>query len=152
MLFARHADPVLLVGRTLLAAIFVASGLMKLVAPTATAAYIASYGVPMPMVAGVAAGVLELVAGLLLVAGVQTRWTAIVLAAFLVPVTAIFHNPFGLSGAEAQLQIVQVLKNLAIMGGLLVVAGAGAGRVSVDARVDSSAARASSAAPAKMAA
>lgn len=152
MSFARYADVVTLVGRLLLAAIFVASGVMKLATPTATAAYIEAHGLPVPLAAGILAGLLELAAGLLLAAGFQTRWAAVVLAAFLVPVTAIFHNPLGLSGAEAQLQIAQVLKNLAIMGGLLVVAGFGPGRFSLEARAASPARASDTPAPATKAA
>lgn len=152
MSFARYADAVTLVGRSLLAAIFVVSGVMKLATPEATAAYIASQGLPAPLALGIAAGLLELAAGLLLAVGFQTRWAAVVLAAFLVPVTALFHNPLGLSGAEAQLQLAQLLKNLAIMGGLLVVAGVGPGRFSVDARVGSSAPSSETSAPAAKAA
>jgi putative oxidoreductase len=58
----------------------------------------------------------------------------VALAVFLVPVTAIFHNPAGLAGMEAQTQVIQVLKNLAIIGGLLSVASWGAGALSLEVR------------------
>lgn len=152
MSFARYADAVTLAGRVLLAVIFAVSGMMKLAAPTATATYIASHGLPVPLAAGLLAGLLELAGGVLLAVGFQTRWAALVLAAFLVPVTAIFHNPLGLSGAEAQLQIAQVLKNLAIMGGLLFVAGTGPGPFSLEARAGSPARASDTPAPATRAA
>ena len=98
----------------------------------ATSGYIASKGLPAPMILGVAAGVLELVAGLALLVGFRARYAALALTAFLVPVTIIFHNPIGLAGVEAQMQVIQVLKNLAIAGGLLAIATRGAGALSLD--------------------
>jgi putative oxidoreductase len=123
-----------LAARVALAAIFLVSGFGKLAGPAGTAAYIASKGLPLPMLAAIGAGVLELAGGLMLLVGLRTRWAAIALAVFLVPVTALFHNPAGLAGMEAQLQVIQVLKNLAIIGGLLSVASWGAGALSLDAR------------------
>lgn len=125
-----------LVARGSLAAIFLISGLGKLAGPAGTAAYIASKGLPLPMLFGVLAGVLEIGAGALLLTGVRARYAALALALFLVPVTVIFHNPLGLTGMEAQIQIIQVLKNLAIIGGLLAVTTRGAGALSLDARRD----------------
>ncbi len=124
-----------LVARGSLAAIFIISGVGKLAGPAGTAAYIASKGLPAPMLLGVLAGVLELGAGALLFAGFRARYAALALALFLVPVTAIFHNPIGLGGMDAHMQVIQLLKNVAIIGGLLVVATRGAGALSLDGRL-----------------
>jgi len=125
-----------LAGRVLLAAIFVCSGLMKLAGPAATAAYIAAQGLPIPMALAVGAGILGFVAGMLLLTGYRVEWAALALAAYLVVVTPIFHNPIGLADEEAQLQCIHALKNLAIVGGLLLAAASGRGPISAESRLE----------------
>jgi len=124
-----------LAARTALALIFLSSGLSKLAAPESTGSYIASKGLPFGTLLAVAAGVLELAAGTSVLLGLRARWGAFALIAFLIPVTLIFHNPFGLQGTAAQMQMIQFMKNLAIAGGLLAIAAFGSGPVSLDARV-----------------
>jgi putative oxidoreductase len=118
-----------LLGRVLLAVIFILSGVGKVAAPGATQGYIASVGMPMPLVAYIAAVVVELGGGLLLLIGYRTREAALALAIFSVVAALAFHNNF----AE-QNQMIHFLKNLAIAGGLLQVVAFGAGRLSVDKR------------------
>jgi putative oxidoreductase len=108
--------------RSLIALVFLAAGIGKLMAVQGTAAYIRSKGLPAAPILAVAAAALELTAGALLVVGTKARAAAVALAVFLVLVTAIFHNPVGLPPAEAQAQAQQVFKNLAILGGLLLIA------------------------------
>lgn len=72
--------------------------------------------------------------GVSVLAGWKTRWGVTALLAFLAPVTVVFHGFWAYSGAEAQLQMIQFLKNLAIAGGLLALGAAGPGPISVDAR------------------
>jgi putative oxidoreductase len=124
-----------LAARLAIAAIFIHSGLGKLSSPEGAAGYIAAKGLPAPMLMAVGAGLLELLGGLALVAGLRTRWAAVALALFLVPTTFFFHNPSGLDAAAAQMQSVQVYKNLAIAGGLLMLASWGAGPLSLDGRL-----------------
>ena len=100
--------------RVLIAGIFLVSGAGKLTDVQETAADIAELGLPLPVLAALAAGVLELVCGVLLVLGRKTGWTAAALLLFMVPVTLLFEHPFRGPGA-----IYDFLKNLAIMGGLL---------------------------------
>lgn len=123
-----------LAARVALAAIFVVSGFGKLVAPAGAAAYIESKGLPLPMIAAVGAGVLELAGGVMVLVGLRARVAALALAAFLVPATLLFHNPIGLAGAEGHMQLIHALKNLAIIGGLLSVAASGAGPLALDGR------------------
>ena len=123
-----------LAARLALASIFVVAGFGKLAAPEATGAYLATKGLPVPVVLAVFAGVVEFVGGLLLITGYRTRLAGLTLAAFLIPTTLLFHTSLGLPGLEAQMQQMQLLKNLAIGGGLLALATYGAGALSFDAR------------------
>lgn len=117
------------VGRVLLASLFLMSGLSKLGAAGATMTYIASAGVPLPGVAYAITLVIEIGAGLLLLLGFQARVAAAVLALFSVAAAILFHGNFA-----DQNQVVHLLKNFAIAGGLLQMAAVGAGRLSLDAR------------------
>ncbi len=123
-----------LVARLAVAAIFLHGGWGKLGGLDGTAAFIASKGLPAPALGAIFAALLELFGGLALALGIGTRWVALALAIFLVPVTIFFHNPFGLEGAAAQLQWIQVYKNLAIAGGLLAFTAFGAGPLALEAR------------------
>jgi putative oxidoreductase len=120
----------LVVARVGLGAIFLASGLGKLAAWSGTVAYAGSRGVPAILLAGAVA--LELAGGVSILAGWKTRWGVAALLAFLAPVTVVFHGFWGYQGAEAQLQTIQFLKNLALAGGLLALWAAGPGTLSVD--------------------
>lgn len=117
------------IGRLLIAAIFLLSGVGKVFAPGGTQAYIAAAGLPLPVVAYLVAVIVEVGGGLLLVLGYQTRAVAAVLIVFTVAAALGFHNNF----AE-QNQMIHFLKNIAIAGGLLQVVAFGAGGFSLDAR------------------
>jgi putative oxidoreductase len=116
-------------GRVLLAAIFVASGLSKLGDPAGTAAYISSVGLPLPQLAAWGAIAVELLVGIALIIGFQTRVAALVLALFSVVTALLFHNDFA-----DQMQMIMFMKNIAIAGGLLQVAAFGGGPISIDGR------------------
>ncbi|KTS11186.1 LysR family transcriptional regulator [Methylobacterium radiotolerans] len=116
-------------GRVLMSAIFLVSGAGKLAAPAATLATIEAAHLPLPPLAYAAATVVEVVGGLLLVAGYRTRPVALVLALFAVATAVTFHAALG-----DQNQMFHFLKNLAMAGGLLQVAAFGAGPLSLDAR------------------
>lgn len=126
-----------LVGRILLAAIFLISGTGKIAAPVATAGYIAAMGLPLPALGVLLAIVVEMGGGLLLVFGYQTRLIALLLAAFSIVTGLVFHNTIG-----DQNQMIHLLKNFAMAGGLLQLAAFGAGAFSIDRRTDKSAVRA----------
>jgi putative oxidoreductase len=127
-------DVPILVARILLALMFVLAGFGKLAGLERTAGYIASNGLPLPMVLAVATGVLELVAGVLLIIGWQARWAALALAAFTVVASVLFHNFWAMPAEQQMMQQLMFMKNLAVTGGLLLVFGFGAGSLSLDAR------------------
>lgn len=119
-----------LVGRFLMAYVFVTFGLMKFRHLTATADLMASHGLPDPAglhLLALAAGLVEVVGSLSLFVGLQTRLTALVLFLYLIPTTIIFHIIPG-----DPMERVNAFKNLAIMGGLLIVATQGGGGLSFD--------------------
>lgn len=119
--------PLDLLGRLLLGMIFVLAGANKLGAIDGTVQYLASVGLP-GMLAYPAA-LFELVAGLAIIAGYQTRVAALLLAGFCVVTAFIFHMQ-----PDDQMQMVMLMKNLAIAGGFLVLARTGAGPISIDSR------------------
>ena len=118
-----------LVGRILLAAIFVLSGVGKIFAAEATLGYITAVGLPFPQLALLGAVVLEIGGGLALAVGYKTRLAAAALAVFSLVAGLIFHGAIG-----DQNQFIHLLKNFAIAGGLLQVVAFGAGPLSLDAR------------------
>lgn len=115
-----------LIGRILLAHIFILAGLSKLGAGYAgTQGYMDAMGVPgmlLPLVI-----LLELGGGLALAIGYKTRLAAWALAAFSIVAAVIFHN-----NLSDQMQMILFMKNLAIAGGLLILAEHGAGFYSLD--------------------
>jgi putative oxidoreductase len=123
-----------LAGRILLALLFVISGIGKVTGFSGTSAFMASKGMPMTEVLLVGAIAVELLGGLMLVAGFKARWAALAILLFTIPATIIFHNPAGLDAQAAQGQMIHLLKNLSIMGGMLLVAAFGPGAWSVDRR------------------
>ena len=118
-----------LIGRVLLSAIFIISGLGKLAAPAATIGYIASTGLPFAPLALAIAIAVELGGGVLLLLGVKARLVAAGLAAFSIVTGLAFHNAVG-----DQNQMIHLLKNFAMAGGLLQVVAFGAGAFSFDNR------------------
>lgn len=117
------------IGRVLLATIFVFSGVGKLLAPAATLGYIQSSGLPLAPLAMAIAVAVELGGGIALALGIQTRLVAAVLAAFSIVTALAFHTSFG-----DQNQLIHLLKNVAMAGGLLQVVAFGAGAYSFDNR------------------
>ena len=114
-----------LTARILLSAMFFMAGLSKIGAYAGTQGYMESQGVPgflLPVVIGV-----EIIAPVLLVAGWQTRYAAIALAGFTATSALLFHLDFA-----DQIQSIMFMKNMAITGGLLLLATHGAGELSID--------------------
>lgn len=123
-----------LLGRVLLALIFVLSGWGKIASFDMTVGYMASKGLPMTEVLLVLTIAIELVGGLMIVFGWKARWAALAIFLFLIPTTLIFHNFWAVDPAEMRNQMNAFMKNVAIMGGMLYVMAFGPGRLSVDER------------------
>lgn len=123
-----------LVARVLLAYIFVLSGSGKIAEFAGTAGYMASQGMPFAELFLVGAIILEIGGGLSVALGWKARWGALALIVFTLPTTLIFHPYWAVEAAQAQMQMIQFNKNLAIMGGLLYVMAFGAGPLGLDSR------------------
>ena len=123
-----------LAGRVLLALVFLLSGIGKLRGFDGTVAYISSVGLPLAGVLAALALALEIVAGVALILGYRTRWAALALAAFTLVAAFLFHNFWSMPEQAQVMQQIMFLKNLAIAGGLLMVAAYGPGAWSVDRR------------------
>ncbi|MGB8856600.1 MAG: DoxX family protein [Burkholderiales bacterium] len=121
-----------LIGRALLAIIFIISGFGKITGFGGTAGYMASKGVPMAEVLLIPTILIELGGGLMILLGWKARWAALAIFLFLIPTTVIFHGPWQFPAAEAQGQMIHFMKNLAIMGGMLLVFAHGSGPFSID--------------------
>lgn len=127
--FIKTLSSLPLIGRLLMAVIFVFSAVGKMGAPAMTKGYIAAMGLPFPDLLFVLSIVVELGGGLLLAVGLGTRTTALGLAAFSIVTGLVFHHAI-----SDQNEMFHLLKNLAMAGGLLQVAAFGAGAFSLDAR------------------
>jgi putative oxidoreductase len=112
----------LLLGRALLSAIFILSGLGKLPHFHDVAGMMAGKGIPLASIALVITLFIEIGGGLLVFTGYKARYAAVVIALWLVPVTLVFHHFWGIPAEQQQEQMINFLKNVAIMGGLLVLA------------------------------
>lgn len=116
-----------LVARIFLAQIFLLSGIFKIGGYEGTQGYMEAMGVPGMLLPLVIA--LEIGGGLALIAGWQTKWVSLALAGFTLVAAVIFHN-----NLADQMQMIMFMKNIAITGGLMLLAVHGAGSLSIDGR------------------
>lgn len=116
-----------LLGRILLALIFIMAGVGKIMDPVGTQAYMASVGMHPTLSLMIGAIIVEIGGGLSLILGCKARLGASALFLFLIPTTLLFHINFA-----DKMQMILFLKNLGIMGGLLMVASFGPGPFSLD--------------------
>ena len=130
----KYSAYVSLAGRILLALMFIPAGFGKLTNIGGTAGYIASRGLPFPSVLAVLVGALELFGGLALVIGFKVRWVGLAMALFTLAASMLFH-PFW-SVPEAQQMVTKLLfmKNISVVGGMLLISALGAGALSLDER------------------
>lgn len=128
-------DAMALLGRALIALLFVPAGWSKIGGFSGTAGYIASKGVPLPEVAAAIAILVELGLGLMLLLGWRTRLAALGIAVFTVVITFIFHNFWAVPAEQVMAQQQNFFKNLAVVGGLLAFTVFGAGGWSLDGRM-----------------
>ena len=118
-----------LLGRILLGTPFLMSGLAKLGAYSGTVGYITAAGLPMPPLAFIVAVAIEVGGGLMLLSGYRVRPASLVMAVFCLVAAFYFHSNFA-----DQNQMIHLLKNVMIAGGLLQITYFGAGAWSLDAR------------------
>lgn len=110
--------------RILLSLVFLWSGLQKILHFSSTRQFMAQNGMPWTGLLLAGAIVVEIGGGLSLFLGFKAKWAALIIALYLIPATLIFHGHFSDQG-----QIIQFLKNLAIIGGLLMVTAFDGGKV-----------------------
>jgi len=123
----------LLLGRILLAGVFLVAGLRNIMAPAATAGYFAKLGMPMAEVMVWVAVIIEVGGALMLISGWKSRYAALVIALFVLIATFMAHRFWTISdAAQYGNQLNHFLKNFAIIGGLMFVAACGPGSMSVD--------------------
>jgi len=123
-----------LIGRVLLALLFVPAGFGKIAGFSGTAGYIESVGLPLPQVGAAIAVVLELGVGLMLLVGFKARWAALLLALFTAAAALFFHKFWAVPADQVMMQQINFYKNMAITGGLLFVMAFGPGGFSIDGR------------------
>jgi len=120
------AGIVALIARIFLSFIFLVSGLKKIFKFDTTAEKMAAKGIPLPEVFLLGAVIFLIVGGLSVALGYKARLGAILLIVFLIPVTLLFHGDIGNAGQQTQL-----MKNLGLMGGLLLIIANGSGKLSL---------------------
>jgi len=136
------SDALNLIGRVLVSVVFILSGYAKAIDPSGILASpgtkyfmdLVAGGAPAPTWLGYVIAAIELLGGLAVLLGIQTRWAAWGLFIWVIVATYLGHPFWTMEGAARAANQVQFLKNLAIMGGLLLLASAGPGRVSLDGR------------------
>lgn len=127
-------NPLALVGRLLLASLFLPAGIGKLTGFAGTVAYISSAGLPAPTLAAAAALIVEIGGGIALIAGAGTRFAAFILALFTLVASFVFHAYWAVPADQQYVTQLLFFKNIAVVGGLLTLAAWGAGAWSVDER------------------
>jgi len=127
-------NPLALIGRILLAILFVPAGFGKIAGFAGAVGYATAMGLPMAQVGVAIALVIELFGGLALLIGYRTRIAALLLALFTLVASFYFHAFWSLPAEQQMMQQLMFFKNIAITGGLLAFAAFGAGAFSLDAR------------------
>ena len=120
-----------LLGRLLVAALFIPAGLSNIGGFEGTVGYIASVGLPLATVAAVVAIAVEVLGGAALLLGWRTKQAALILAVFTLVATVLFHNFWAMPAEQAFMQQLMFMKNIAVVGGLLVLASLGGGQWSL---------------------
>jgi putative oxidoreductase len=121
-----------LIGRILLALLFVPAGFSTITGFSGTVGYITSQGVPLPEVAAAIRILIELGGGLLILIGWKTRWAALAFIVYLIEITPIFHGFWSVPEAEKMAQEINFWKNMGIPRRILPAAGLRAGTIRVD--------------------
>ena len=125
-------DLAALVGRVLLALMFLVAGYGKITGYDGTAGFMASAGLPMVSVLLPLTILVEVGGGIALVIGWKARWAALLLAGFTILATLTFHNFWTMKPEAIMVNSLFFYKNVAVIGGMLFVFAFGPGRISVD--------------------
>ena len=125
--------PLLIVGRLFLSAIFLWSGVGKVMDFSGTQSYMESKGMPLVTLFLLGAIAFEILGGLSVLLGFKARWGALLLVSFLIPTTLLFHSFWAVEEARQSVETIQFMKNTAILGGLLLMVSTGAEKISIDA-------------------
>ena len=121
-----------LAARILLGAIFLVAGIRKALAFALTVGYFTKLGFPVPEAMAVIAIVIEIGGSTLLIVGWRTRWVAWLLALFVLIAAFAAHRFWEFDAAQMNNQLNHFLKNLSIIGGLLMIVAFGPGSASAD--------------------
>lgn len=126
------SKPLTLIARILMAAIFISAGFSKLLGFDGVTAYIASKGLPIPMIIAGFTVTLEILGGLAIILGYKARIAGLLLGLFSIVAAFIFHNFWAFPPEQAYLQNIMFMKNLSMAGGLFLLTVFGAGGYSID--------------------
>nr|SPS06658.1 Inner membrane protein YqjF [Candidatus Nitrotoga fabula] len=126
------SNPLALVARILMAAMFVMAGFSKIGGFEGTVGYIASKGLPLASVVAVLTIILEIAGGLAIMVGYKARIAAFLLGGFTLLAALIFHNFWAAPAEQAFVQNMLFMKNISIAGGLFLLAALGSGSCSID--------------------
>ena len=129
------STPLVVVARILMASIFISAGFSKILGFDGVTAYIASKGLPFPMVVAGLTVALEILGGLAVIIGYQASIAGLLLGLFSIVAAFIFHNFWAFPPEQVYLQNIMFMKNLSMAGGLFLLTVFGAGAYSVDARL-----------------
>lgn len=121
MLNTKQQNNLQLIARVLLSGIFLISLLSKLTGLEGTIQFMTAKGIPLPSLLIWGAIATELAGALALLTGYKMREAGILLALYLVPTSLIFHNFWAMEGQQFQMQLMAFIKNVSIMGGLLLL-------------------------------
>lgn len=134
MLSGKSNDVVILLARILLMVLFVLFGWSKLTGFSGTVAYMASEGLPLPTLVAAVVVIMEFFVGLAILLGFYTRPLALLLALYTLGTALVGHHYWTMTGADQMANMINFYKNLAIIGGLLLLCVTGPGRYSLDRR------------------
>lgn len=126
------SNPLALIARILMAAMFVMAGFSKIGGFEGTVGYIASKGLPLASVVAVLTIILEIAGGLAIMVGYKARIAAFLLGGFTLLAAFIFHNFWAAPAEQAFVQNTLFMKNISIAGGLFLLAALGSGSCSID--------------------